>query len=540
MPLTPKFALSQSDDTLTLRVHLPYVRIGSMEVRASEEGRRVTVYCKPYLLNVVLPESCSGVADPEIDDRVKAKYDADDENGTVTIELPKLNQGEFFEDLDMLTKLMMPRKNPLLSMKKDAVKKSSPLIEVVSSTPSGEKDSCEENENETHTSSMAGTSSAKPFGLSVKPSYGFVQKYSGALNAICEGCPDLLDFQNPDDIPEARRRMLRHATEDRAFDQDRFLGDELDGGDDALLITAKDFVPHWLSGISFSAAHEKSTSTPPPAPSGGGFVFKSSPSPASTPSKSETSPFTFNFCSPASSGKSPVVASNGDESGLLFTFGNMSIKNEASSSTPKKSANAVQFSQEEQRTMLSLPRKEYLIKAGSDEMHMALRSILCVLLAYVYDHRMTQGDPTIESPWTVRKLSATLSWLDTCSTVRGVIDSFVHRCLCYPYMRSFSFAKMCVKDARAIFKGGRRVVLRCLLQTRKVFASSDEFYPHNRFYLDDMCVWLQTVSDEAVDTFALEVSRAASTTSMKRVRWGVTSLVSNPPPRVCDDAEGEA
>ena len=34
-----------------------------------------------------------------------------------------------------------------------------------------------------------------------------------------------------------------------------------------------------------------------------------------------------------------------------------------------------------------------------------------ILLAYCYDNRTTEGDPTSESAWTINKLSSTLSWL---------------------------------------------------------------------------------------------------------------------------------
>ena len=313
-----------------------------------------------------------------------------------------------------------------------------------------------------------------------KPSYGFNDAHSGVLNALLQGHPDLMDIRDPDNVPNGRRQMLRMAAEDDDFDIDRFIADELAGDDDPINIAANEFLPHWATGFNAGKVG-------------------SEPSSSAAPS--------FNFCS-------------GDDD-LVFTFGSLSVDK----TKEEEVAQDVAFSAEERATMLALPNKEYLLEEASAEGRAALRSILCVVLAYVYDHRMTQGDPSIESAWTVRKLSATLSWLDTCTTTRAVIETFVHRCLTYPYMRSFKLAKKCAKDAGQIFTGGRRVVLRCLLQVRQIFASSDEFYSLNRLFVDDMCVWLQTVSEITISELAKDISRAASSVAIRRIRWGLASVL---------------
>ena len=48
----------------------------------------------------------------------------------------------------------------------------------------------------------------------------------------------------------------------------------------------------------------------------------------------------------------------------------------------------------------------------------ALGAAASVVMAYAYDERMTGGEGSTESAWTVAKLSAALSWLEPLPTAR--------------------------------------------------------------------------------------------------------------------------
>ena len=82
MVLTPKFSLSQSDDSVVLTVSVPYVKLSDLELVT--DGTDVTFYCKPYLLRITLPHA---VVDSD-DDRCTATYDYDVNHGTVVCTLP--------------------------------------------------------------------------------------------------------------------------------------------------------------------------------------------------------------------------------------------------------------------------------------------------------------------------------------------------------------------------------------------------------------------------------------------------------------------
>ena len=88
-------------------------------------------YCKPYFLKLHLPKP---IVD---DDRAKAVYNLQEENGTIHVTAPKKVPGEHYEDLQMLTKLLSKPSHALNTAENvNKLKniKGRNLIEVISST----------------------------------------------------------------------------------------------------------------------------------------------------------------------------------------------------------------------------------------------------------------------------------------------------------------------------------------------------------------------------------------------------------------------
>lgn len=80
-------------------------------------------------------------------------------------------------------------------------------------------------------------------------------------------------------------------------------------------------------------------------------------------------------------------------------------------SRPPPSADHAQagvLSEAHQRALRQLPRKEYLLESREA----VDLTLVDILLAYCYDHRTTEGEPSVESCWTVNKLASSLSWLE--------------------------------------------------------------------------------------------------------------------------------
>lgn len=61
-----------------------------------------------------------------------------------------------------------------------------------------------------------------------------------------------------------------------------------------------------------------------------------------------------------------------------------------------------------------LPNKEYLLDIG-DTQKLCL-NLVDILYASCYNYRTTLGENTVESGWTINKLSSTLCWFQVCKS----------------------------------------------------------------------------------------------------------------------------
>ncbi|KAG8177318.1 hypothetical protein JTE90_018344 [Oedothorax gibbosus] len=152
----------------------------------------------------------------------------------------------------------------------------------------------------------------------------------------------------------------------------------------------------------------------------------------------------------------------------------------------------VHFTSEEKERLRKLPSKEYLL--DKEQMKSSFLSLIDILFAYAYDKRTTLGESTIESAWTVNKLSATLSWLELYSAIPQVSTACIRRSLIYPLYRHFELALTVLEDVRKIILCGRKYIIRCLLNIHEMFCQSEPRYILNDLFITDYIVWMQTKS----------------------------------------------
>ncbi|XP_028262509.1 protein SHQ1 homolog [Parambassis ranga] len=167
---------------------------------------------------------------------------------------------------------------------------------------------------------------------------------------------------------------------------------------------------------------------------------------------------------------------------------------------------AVSFTDDEKEQLRKLTNCSYLLDKTSR--HQAWLSLVDVLLAYSYEVRSTDGEHNVESPWTIRKLSGTLCWLETYSSLQDVLVSFGRRVLCYPLYRHFSLVSAAVRDTTKILQAGKACVLKCLLNIHKVFRENDPAYILNDLYITDYCIWIQKVKSKKVAALAATLQKA--------------------------------
>ncbi|KAM9324427.1 protein SHQ1 homolog [Gastrophryne carolinensis] len=162
----------------------------------------------------------------------------------------------------------------------------------------------------------------------------------------------------------------------------------------------------------------------------------------------------------------------------------------------KSEDKAVTFTEKEKEQLRKFTNKSYLLDKKAR--HLALLGLIDVLLAYCYEIRVTEGERNVESAWTIRKLSGTLSWFENYKSVKDVLVSFGRRVLCYPFYRNFCLVTKAIQDLTALLKLGKAAVLKCLLDIHSIFKENDPAYILNDLYITDYCIWIQKVKSKHV------------------------------------------
>ncbi|KAJ1310308.1 hypothetical protein OPQ81_007047 [Rhizoctonia solani] len=230
-----------------------------------------------------------------------------------------------------------------------------------------------------------------------------------------------------------------------------------------------------------------------------------------------------------------------DEEHYIADFVDDAIVNELMS-TEIPSEDAFVFTEEENMTMLRLPRREYLLTPDRTR---ELQITLCtILFAAQYDWRTTQDDPTPESAWTICKLVPAFAALDPCPapvSLRSALRASYRRALAFPLYRSFALCQRVQKDVAQLLGQGTRAVTRRLLGTKKILDSHDVYYVYSKIWVDDFCAWLPRHSTDT-DLKALGRELAATGISKAEIGWDLEELeqaVRETEPDSDDEDEGE-
>ncbi|EMD38592.1 hypothetical protein CERSUDRAFT_153557 [Gelatoporia subvermispora B] len=200
-------------------------------------------------------------------------------------------------------------------------------------------------------------------------------------------------------------------------------------------------------------------------------------------------------------------------------------------------AEPFEYTEEENLTMLRLPRKEYL--STPEQMHDLYLTLLTLLFSYAYEARTTQHDPTPESAWTLSVLTPAFSALDpapytktdhtpssppfTATEVAETLAASYRRSLAFPLYRSFALAEACRADVAAILARGKRVVARCLLEMKHILDHHEVYYVYSKIWVDDYCVW--TLAHASDDTLR-ELSRTVASAKVEKhlIGWDLEEL----------------
>jgi len=534
MPIIPRYNLSQTSTHVNIEVSIPHVRVSTATLDlVIVDGTEVHLYAPPtYLLKLTLPNRV--VSEDDVDDSLaraatippndglisvveeestaeddkvsiscaqsqstteiteevskqqyiwtkedlpKLQYNPEKNHGTLTVIIRKEEEG-IWDDLDLLGRLQQQPKT-----KHQAIDRtSSPLIKVID----GDKDEIEIS-NDNDNNNISSTSQVMEDLLSVnnenRPNYGLFQHFSNVFKDYArEGLAhEMLECPNPDEVykttdnnvdgdniimsEQQNRREMRIEMENEKFDTDRYLNDlcvEEEG--DMIFDSAMQMVPHWA---------------------------------ANQPSSPETS----------------------HEESNDTSINNVTSQLSKLSTTEEKQFNTF-FTAEESHLLATLPPQSNIpIQLSAEQKRSAFLSLTDILFAYVYDHRTTDGDPTVESSWTVMILSPSLSWLENYNppydTISDIIRWNIRRSLIYPYLRSYALAIKLANDVCQIIKCGRRTIIRCLLQLHQIMEKSETHYLFNKLYIGPLLGWIQRCEETEVIEFGKEVKDALGLNLLK-------------------------
>ncbi|KAJ2998371.1 Hsp90 cochaperone shq1 [Globomyces sp. JEL0801] len=161
----------------------------------------------------------------------------------------------------------------------------------------------------------------------------------------------------------------------------------------------------------------------------------------------------------------------------------------------------ISFSESEREVLTNLKNKEYTTMEIS-----VYLGLVDLLFAYCYNKRTTEGEDTVESPWTLSKLSGTLSSFETFTSLEEALSCNLRRALTFPLYRSFILCEKVFSDVVVLFKLGKLAILQALLQIKILFNTHDVLYLMNQIYINDYCVWIQQCSDKRIKSLASELN----------------------------------
>lgn len=165
----------------------------------------------------------------------------------------------------------------------------------------------------------------------------------------------------------------------------------------------------------------------------------------------------------------------------------------------------IEFTEDEVSILKELPNKHYLLSPS--EHRQVLLGLVDILYGYCYDKRTTLNESTVESSWTVNKLSATLTWFCIFKDMKQVMVSCYRRALIYPIFRNFELCKTVKNDIVGLFKKGKKFIIKSMVDIHQMFnTSNDARYILNQLYIRDYLIFLQKCRNEELDELCNNVA----------------------------------
>ncbi|KAJ1960307.1 hypothetical protein IWQ62_004278, partial [Dispira parvispora] len=203
--ITPKFDVTQDDNFVHVTIYVPHLRTQDIDLHAQDNQLRF--FARPYFLRLAFPGAIVE------DERSTANYDLG--LGQLVLQLSKVNPGEHFPDLDLLS--------TLLATTKEQQVKAQPLIQVISDqTSSTEPPSDLAGEDFDWELPQALPSQEN---LTSTVEYGFNNQYRGWFTHVQEVGNEINSLSSPETLDEPSRQDERVEAEEDKFDPDYYISE---------------------------------------------------------------------------------------------------------------------------------------------------------------------------------------------------------------------------------------------------------------------------------------------------------------------------
>ncbi|CAI5756466.1 unnamed protein product [Candida verbasci] len=368
-----------------------------------------------------------------IDDDERSSSRYDSVTECVKVKLPKENKGQFFPDLDLTAKLLA-RSN---ENEKKPLKDEKPLIEELDVYNSkGQQAVKDFEEGEQFDWEIKQEEAKQDDNISNSNKYGFNNQYDSIIGVSVANGNDINELGDPENTPETDRIIERLIRENIKFDPEIYAAD---------------------------------------------YIIEKYP----TNDDDKLFQNLINW-----------------KNLITSKFLKWYKSQQALAESERDTIMPVEFSTKEQEQMMNLPKKSYLIEAAYKPEILIL--IICLLFSYHFDLRENEGEHNIESAWTIGKITPQISFLDSkliiqndVNVLKSAIIICTRRALSYPLHKSWNLILKVWQDVYYNLRGGKRLILKSLLDLKELFRFHDIYYVYDKIWLQDLCSYL--ISDNITE-----------------------------------------
>jgi len=509
--IVPRFTVDQNEEFIIVVARTPYIKASEADFYLL--GNQFKFYCKPYFLRLTFSHNIIE------NGKEKASYNVN--TLEFTFYLPKENIGEQFNDLDLITKLLEKKSSTTTSGPKIQLLDETDgtnLSETIDQNLNDDDYEDDEDEDKDEQEEWEFEQNIEPElsldELKNKVFYGFNDSYCNFFTGLQEEIQDIIDIPMIDNISKSERTIVRKEFENMNFDPDRYMESHYILKDDIqelirykaiwedLIEKKKKLKQQKKSNNSDDSVVETTTPISP---------VKFNPSNLEDLNDDdddydvEGGNVETQIDKNATDLPDEIISKINSTLANKIQIVNDSNENESNQTLTKTittKPKLILFTDDERDVMKNLPNKSYMI---SNENSLLL-GLVDIIFSYAFNNRINLGDSNIESAWNICKISTTLSCLDTFNSLSSVIESCFKRAITYPLYRSWDLCEKVLKDTQTIFQLGKRCLLKCLLDIKKILEGHDFKHYLNRLYIDDYCVWLQHASSKKLKSLKTKLS----------------------------------